>query len=474
MDDFRSSNRMGVLHFLLCLSLAIVGYCAVNVISSKHFHRHVFGAKSSVGLSDDSKKILDGLKSAVEIFVILERTGEYSGGLERLEKDIRRTLNEYAQYATAHKFTAEIIDVAENQKRYAELCSEFGILPTNSVLLSTNGRVKVLTISELCRAKNRKIVAFNGEAVISSAIGELTGGGDSVAYFLVGHGECELGGVSPARGLSALKSIARQKNCEFRPLNLYGSRSIPEDANLVVIAGARSKLLGFEMEILRDYVNNRNGKIVVALDVNFDSGMRNFFGDYGIFVGENLIPSAAGNSTNFSDDTIVKRFAQHKINEKLIEFCVGIAVGGMCEVKCAPWFVDDGKFEVTELLQTDDGIGIRGDDGQRGPYFIAALSERKKFDQLETIANAGKILVIGNADLISNAKINLLGNRIFWLGVIDYMLRGESTWKFDEINVESCRLALSRGELAKICLRALALPVSFLLLAMIVALQRRR
>jgi hypothetical protein len=477
MVDFRSANRIRKLVFLLCTSLAIAAYCSANIVSSKYFHRRAFGAGNTVGLGDDSKRILDGIKSPVEIFVLLERTREYANAIDGVRKDIRRLLSEYSTYTTANEFTAEIIDVADGQKKYAELCARFGILPPNSIVVCTNGRVKVLSVGELFRARNRKIVTFNGEGVISSAIGELTNGDDRVAYFTVGHGEYELDSVSPARGLSALRHLAKQKNCDLRPLNLCDSRAIPGDADFVVIAGARNNFLGFEKEILRDYVDNRDGKIVAALDVNSDAGLRDFFEDYGIHIGEDLLTPTGANCANYSDDMIIKRLAQHKINEKLIELCVAIVTGGAREVRRAPWFVEDGKFEVTELLQTDDSVAVGGNgDGtdRTGPYFVAAISERKKFNVAETTANAGKVLLIGNADIISNGKIGLLGNRIFWLGMSNYMTHGDALGQGDGVAVDNYRLALSKGELAKICLRALALPGSFLLLALIVALQRRK
>jgi hypothetical protein len=139
--------------------------------------------------------------------------------------------------------------------------------------------------------------------------------------------------------------------------------------------------------------------------------------------------------------------------------------------------MDEEKFEITELLQTDDSVkenGIDGGENIPGAHIVATLSERKKFNTSEITTNAGKILAIGNADFMANGKIKILGNRIFWLGITDYMLHGSSVGSFDGIKIENYRLALSKKDLWKIFARVLLLPASFLLLTVAIAFLRRK
>ncbi|MDR1401413.1 MAG: GldG family protein [Puniceicoccales bacterium] len=478
MSNFRRSNRIKTLVFLLCISLIVVFYGVVNLFSAKYFSRRVFDGKSRLTLSDESKKILKNLKSDVEIFVLLERQHEhYDGTFELIKGNISHLMGEYVNSAGERKFSMEILNAAKNSKKYADLCERFGILPMNCVVIATNDRVKVLAIDELYRMQNGEMVMFRGEQVISVALMELTSGDDNAVYFLSGHGESQLDSVSFARGLSAVKHFSRQQNCKVRPISLFDSKAIPFDADLVVIAGARGKFLGFEVEILRDFVDNRNGKLVVALDGNFDIGLREFLGDYGIFVGENLLVSADNRAINYAEDLMIRHFAPHRINEKLIEFQIPVVFGATCEVKRAPWFTDEEKFEITELLQTGDSVIESGiDDGENtsAARVVATLSERKKFNTSEITTNAGKILVVGNADFMANGKVKILGNRIFWLGISNYMLHGSSAVDFEGIEVKNYRLALSRKDLRKISARILVLPAGFLLLTVAVAFLRRK
>jgi hypothetical protein len=454
-----------------------VTYGLVNALSSKYFYRKAFGEKSGFVLNDESKKVLDSLKSDAEIFVLLEKNQEYADVFNLVSNDIRHLMGEYVDSTNENRIKVEFINVIENAKGYANLCGRFGILPTNCVIIATNSKTKVLAIDEFYRTHNGSVIAFHGEQIVTSSLKELSSTDNNVLYFLVGHGEYELGSVSSSKGLFALGHAARQKNCEIRSLNLYDTKAIPQDADLVVVVGAKSKFLGFEREILRDFVDNRDGKLVFALDGNFDIGLKEFFDDYGIFVGDNMLIPTNETASSYLEDLVIKRFTCHKINGKLMEFRVPVIFGATHEVKQTPWFVDNEKFEITELMQTDDGVGEQGEMGNdnfMGPHIVATISERKKFDTSEITTKAGKVLVIGNADFIANGKFKILGNRIFWFSISDYMLYGSNLENFEDVKIEKYRLALSRKTFTKIMVRLAILPMFFALMGMAIAWRRKR
>ncbi|MDR1433199.1 MAG: GldG family protein [Puniceicoccales bacterium] len=478
MANFRSANRIKTLCLFLFVTLVLAAYGAVNLLSSKYFYRRAFAEKSGFTIGDDAVKTLDGLGTDVEIFVLLEKNQEYNEDTFNLiSKNLRHLVDEYAKAASRCKFVAEIVNVAENSKGYANLCGRFGILPTNCVVVAVNGKVKVLTVEEFYKTHRGRVTAFRGERVISAVLKELASVNSNVAYFTTGHGEYDLDSTSPSGGLSALKHIAKQKNCDIRPLNLCDSRAIPDDANLIVIARARSKFLGFEKEILRNFIDGRDGKVIIAVDGNCDIGLRDFFDDYGIFADSDMLVPAWNGEANYQEDLAIERFAPHKINERIIEFRLPVIFGASCEVKRAPWFVDVEKFEVTELMQVGGEVSGKvawaSDETSTNPI-VATVSERKKFDAAGTTVNAGKLLVIGNADFMSNGKIKILGNMLFWFGMSDYMLYGENFGNFTGVEIASYRLPLPRGMFAKALARVLLPPVVFLLLTIFVAFLRRK
>jgi hypothetical protein len=371
------------------------------------------------------------------------------------------------------EFKGEIIDVAENARKYGSLCERFGILPTNCVVMATNGRVKVVAVDEFYRMSHGRAVEFRGERTISSALADLAKPDGTVIYFLTGHGECELDSVSPSRGLSSLKRACDQRNYTAKSLNLCDEKAIPSDAAMVVSIGARNELLNFEIEILRNFVDNRNGKLLVALDGNFDIKLKEFLADYDIFVGTNvLVPDSARTATH-SGDLVINRFSAHGINGKNIDLRLPVICGISHEVKCAPW-ADDDKFEIAELLQTGNGVVEQGVGEQsRGEYIIAAIAERRKFASSPAEANAGKVLVIGNSDFLANGKFTAFGNRVFWFGIGDYMLPVGNGLIFEDVDIGCHRLPMSKEDFNRIMGRIYLLPAVFLALAVLVAVRRR-
>jgi hypothetical protein len=334
-----------------------------------------------------------------------------------------------------------------------------------------------MAIDELYAMCHGHPIAFRGERAISSALAELSMANGHAIYFLVGHGECELDSTSPSRGLSSLKHACAQRNYVVRSLDLCETKAIPPDAAAIVSVGARNDLLGFEKELLRDFVDNGNGKLVVALDGNFAVGLKEFLADYGLCVGVNSLVPRHSQSASYSDDLVINRFSPHAINGRNIDLRLPVIFGISHEVKRAPWATEEDKFEITELLQTGDGVLEYGDDGEAAngaAYVVGAIAERRKFGDSAATANVGRVLAIGNGDFVANGKIPALGNRVLWFGIGDYMLPNVDGGAFEDIRVENYRLALSKEDFNGIMTLVCVPPTTFLALAILVAIRRRR
>jgi hypothetical protein len=164
-----------------------------------------------------------------------------------------------------------------------------------------------------------------------------------------------LGSVSFSKRLSALGHAAKQKNREGRSLNGYDTKAIPEDANLIVVFRAKNKFLAVEKAILRGFIDNRNGKLAFALNGNFDVGLKDFFDDYGIFVGGNSLLPINETISNYVEDLGIKHFTSHKINGRLMEYRIPVIFSATCEVKQTPWFIDN---ETLARMISSGGISL--------------------------------------------------------------------------------------------------------------------
>ena len=75
----------------------------------------------------------------------------------------------------------------------------------------------------------------------------------------------------------------------------------------------------------------------------------------------------------------------------------------------------------------------------------------------------------------SNSRINFIGNRLFWLGINDYLLKDESKdLNLEDITLDEFKLAISASQFKKIIARGAILPIFAISLFLVVLFLRRK
>ena len=112
--------------------------------------------------------------------------------------------------------------------------------------------------------ERKEIVAFASETEILKGLLRLLNPGNNVVYFLTGHGErdTEQSGES---SMTRAKSTLESKNYAVKTLNLLAENQIPEDANLIVIAGPVQPVSEDEVKLLKEYLA-AGGSLIVMED----------------------------------------------------------------------------------------------------------------------------------------------------------------------------------------------------------------
>lgn len=112
--------------------------------------------------------------------------------------------------------------------------------------------------------ERKEIAAFASEAEILKAMLRLLNPDQHAVYFLAGHGEHDIdqgGDTSMTRAKATLES----KNYVVKTLNLLVDNEIPEDANVIVIAGPLKPISENEVKLLDEYLAN-GGSLIVMED----------------------------------------------------------------------------------------------------------------------------------------------------------------------------------------------------------------
>ncbi len=133
----------------------------------------------------------------------------------------------------------------------------------------------------------------NEEAVTNALIRALNADRRKI-YFLQGHQERAIDDGSNGGFMLAGQAVADQ-NYLVEPLNVLEAGKVPEDCRVLVIAGPRKPLLPDEIRLIDDYLEN-NGRVMVALDPEYDAGLDEWLLGWGIRVDKDIVVdnSAAG------------------------------------------------------------------------------------------------------------------------------------------------------------------------------------
>ena len=215
-------------------------------------------------LSEETQAYLRSLEQPVKL-IITTNLNTSDPDANQAFRDIRGLLDEYATATkgkkTAGKILVENLDVYRNQLRAEAL----GIDDTNIVVAICNDRTTVIPWADFYETRKRVAVAFKGEQVVTSAILSVSNPQRPKIYFLAGHGEMRPTDVNAARGLSVFADELRQRNLQVESIDLTMQKEVPQDADLLVIAAPQGRFDPFEVELLRRYLSESAGRILVML-----------------------------------------------------------------------------------------------------------------------------------------------------------------------------------------------------------------
>jgi hypothetical protein len=436
----------------------------VIIFSGKYFLRTYVGQSGTNGLSNQTLQVMLALKSSLEIYAVMEN--EEHGAISLIRKDIARLLNEYADCAHGGRVRIEFTDLAGIRSK--NLVEPTVFLPTNSIFLKYAGRRKVVAIEELYDVRNGEVVGFRGERVLTNAIGDLALGKRKIIYFLTGHGECDVADVSVSYGLSTLANILRGRGYEVKVFN-FSLGDVPEDANLLILWGPRLALLPSEISSLSKFLDERGGRIMVGLGSANDTALVEFLADHGIQADMHTRIFSAKNFSKISHDLVANRCAEHKVTGELINFKTPVVCGETHEVREVDWASDDDKFLVTELLRAE-GISDYTEGSQE--FTVVTLSEKQASIAVDILA--GKLLVFGCSDFATNARINMLGNRMLFCGAVDYMCDTDVTLDIASHRVKKYRLTFTDRQRHLIAILNCAICCCFIVAGVVVYFFRRK
>lgn len=364
---------------------------AVNWFGTRHHQRIDVTQNKAFSLSEQSQKVVKGLKEPVNVTLFVKTGDPYSTNLQNLWKEY--------QYYGGDKLKLDVVDIDREPTRARQM----NITAVGSTVLQ--------------RGERKTTISGNQEQDLTSALLKVTQSGQKVIYFVTGHQELKLDDFDKS-GLSYAKDALEKQNYKLDSLSLFSTPKVPADAALVVVAGPQKAFLPQETAALQTYLAN-GGRVFLALQPQVDAKLDALTTAYGVKVDNNLVLDPKLNTGDLSAPA-VQKFPGHTITQGLsAAYFPGSR--SLAKVEPAPAGVgvqplvetSDGAWGETNLMERN--VALDGND-KKGPLPLLMLAEKGK----------SRLIVSGNTLFMANQAYVNLNNGDLFLNALNWMADEES------------------------------------------------
>jgi hypothetical protein len=463
--------------------LAIV--VMLNYLGNRHFVRIHVTDDPRQQLSPMSRQVLLGLTDEVQVIVFFEPdpTGT-------LYSAVKALLTEYALLSPQLK--VEYLDYRTNPGRAAQLKDEFNLPATGSdlIIFAGRGRHKIVHEKELAdydlggilEGQAARRSSFNGEALFTSAILSVSEASPVRAYALIGHGEHDLESNDATHGYSAFARLLQEKNIEVTSLNL-STRPIPEDCELLIVAGPRYSIPKIELDQISGYLNAGGRALILLINPVRPnvrkSGLESVLYDWNLSVGDDLVIDRAQSKTAAAEVLLTSSFGNHPIMRPLHQARLGLVTPRSVRTRVDASGTDgihlaELIFAGKEGLAYTDTMGGVAAGEVNGPIPLAVAVEKGTIAGVSPDRGSTRMVVVGESIFLGNTLMNWEANRDFASLTVNWLVDRSHLLQLGPRPLQEYRISLTQAQMQMANWLLLAVfPGSVMLLGVLVWFRRR-
>ena len=465
----------------LVLAVAVMA----NYIGAEFFHRFYLSSRTRVQLASRTTSVLRSLTNHVTVTLYYDRKDDFYPVVVAL-------LDEYR--AANPKISVQTVDYARDAGEAEKVKEQYKLNSASDkdliIFDAGNGRVQIRPSDSLLKyaptgmSKDRKIeftpVAFNGEEMFTSMLLALEDARPFKAYFLQGRGEPSLTDSGQSGYLKFATILWENYHVDVQPLRLLGDSDVPDDCNLLIIAGPTEALSELELQKIKTYLA-QGGRLFALFNyasVKQPTGLEPILQPWGVSIGMSIVRDMQ-NTTSSGMDVDVSNFSQHPVVNALarseLQMILPLPVGRV-DLKNPP----PDAPEVTELAFSGDKstlVDYSAEPPRSYPLMVAV--EQKNTAGVASPRGNTRMIITGDSIFLDNQVIEgglgganreFLGYAVNWLLDRPQLVEGIGPQRVTEF-----RLLITKSQQGEICWVLLgALPGAVLLLGGLVWLARRK
>lgn len=369
----------------------------INWAGNVYGKRWDFTENQLYTLSEQSQTIVTELNQPLEVLVFDRQ----------LDSELENLLQNYERYSEQFEFKLV------NPEQQIGLAQQFGVQSLGEIYLRYGEKQQKLNVG------NPQVGTVLTETQLTNGIEKIKRDRPTNIYFLQGHGEASLELVEG--GLAQAAQTLEDKGNTIETLNLADGGKIPENADLIVIAGATRKLLAAEVSSLQQYLKT-GGNLLLLLSPNTDLGITPILQNWGIELDSRLVVDGSGTSSVMGFGpavTMVNKYSEHPITASfrngisLFPESRPLKVLEKAGIKSTPLATTSPQTWAESDLQAEE-ITFNPDRDLSGPLNIAIASTRD-------LPQPARLVIFGSTTFATNGwfeqqlNADLLLNAISWL-----------------------------------------------------------
>jgi len=286
---------------------------------------------------------------------------------------------------------------------------------------------------------------FKGEEAITSAVAEMTDTEKTKVYFTVDHGERNPEDRDEqGLGLSIAGQFMKRSNIDWAVMDLRTQKEIPADATIVAICGPRREFTPEEIVVLKRYLDERRGRLLITLDDgqrDVNLGLAPLLEHVGVMAGADFVMEKhADYQLPRYPGLLVGRdlgYEPRAMMEKLKKANIRPSFAGACTLRRIEGYRGEfsprdlasgsadsyGETDLETLYQKRTSEYDKNSDTEGPVHYAMACWEGDapamggRMDK-----KLGRAVVVGDSDWCSDALMRLIGdNRTFFMAALNWL-----------------------------------------------------
>jgi ABC-type uncharacterized transport system involved in gliding motility auxiliary subunit len=386
----------------------------------------------------------------------------------------RQLLESYRQ--AGDSFSFEYVNPYDDPKR----AQEFGATQAGAVFLKQGDQQRQL---QVLSPSDRL-----SERTLTNALDQLTRTSSLRAYFTQGHQEFPIDGSKT--GLEQAANALKQKGFTVEPLDLAQTSTVPEDANVVIVAGPAAEFFDNEVKALSTYLEG-GGSLLLMIDPRTSPNLDSLLDSWGVSLDNRIVLDTSGSGqlvglgpaaplvTDYGDHPITRGFGTGRSFFPLVR---PINLETIAGVTAEPILRSNPQSRA-EALSSQGELQFNQDAVPNGPYTLGAALSRSvgngtppsvdKEDQ--PTGPQARLVVIGNATFATDGLFEQQLNGDVFLNAVSWLSQKDnSTLSIRPRQATNRRIVMTvQQQIGLGVFALLVLPLVGLIIALLLWLKRR-